>query len=63
MRALRLGQVSHIKQVSFINTSTAIMSFYLLRPFVWIRLSNFGIVSRNYTDFCENEKTNISVHF
>ena len=34
-----------------------------VRPCVLIRLSDFGIISRNYTDFRENEKTNISVYF
>ena len=34
-----------------------------VKPCVSVTVSEFGIISRNYTDFRENEKTNISVHF
>ena len=37
--------------------------YYKLRPCVSVRLSNFGIISRNYTAYRENKRPNSLVHF
>ena len=36
---------------------------FKLRPCIPVSVSEFGLISKNYTAFCKKKMSNISVHF